>query len=340
MNLHPPYSSDSSGASPSEEPFFVISSAVGAALFLFRSAITLLQEPRMELPARVREFFEIARDELPPRSLIALRSSMALLWLPPIVGAAVLLQIWLTRSRALPKAEAGDVRWNIWDVFKVWASSYCFFLVAELAISGVSSLYQLRDHVSVFAANATAHSLIIIALCLYVARQRGDTKFLSARLPLTKIPPNLLSGLKGFLLTAPFSFAAVNLSALLFWLAGKEKAVDTLIVYMFDAPAAHLWILVPTAVVLVPLAEETLFRGFLYPVLERRSGRRAAIVLSALVFAAFHLNPYNFLPILAIGIGLGYTYSRTRSIAACFAFHGAVNGVSAASTLLLRAAVS
>lgn len=74
-----------------------------------------------------------------------------------------------------------------------------------------------------------------------------------------------------------------------------------------------------------PIAEEVFFRGFAYRAFKERLGKGAALVLSALLFAAIHGNPLALFPIFLIGLLLAYIYERTGSLAAPIGLHCANN---------------
>lgn len=79
--------------------------------------------------------------------------------------------------------------------------------------------------------------------------------------------------------------------------------------------------------VLAPLAEETIFRGYVYGGLRRFLPARQAIILGGLVFAAVHLNADALLVITAIGALLCYLYERTRSLVPGIVAHALHNGL-------------
>ncbi len=91
---------------------------------------------------------------------------------------------------------------------------------------------------------------------------------------------------------------------------------------MLDGPAPLLWIFV---VLLVPVMEETFFRGFVYAGLRGRLEFALASGLSAAFFALFHGMPYSVPPLFAVGLGTAILYERHRSIWACAIAHGAFN---------------
>lgn len=70
-----------------------------------------------------------------------------------------------------------------------------------------------------------------------------------------------------------------------------------------------------------PLTEEIFFRGFMIGGLRRRFGDRGALVLSAGLFALFHIDPTIYVPIFFFGIVLGWLYLHTGSIWPSVAVH-------------------
>jgi uncharacterized protein len=94
------------------------------------------------------------------------------------------------------------------------------------------------------------------------------------------------------------------------------------------------------AVTLGPLMEELFFRGFLYPVLQRRIGVPLAIFFTALPFGLMHLPQYGYawgaaLIIFLVGVALTTVRAATKSVAASFLVHVGYNG-----TLMIMAAVA
>jgi membrane protease YdiL (CAAX protease family) len=87
--------------------------------------------------------------------------------------------------------------------------------------------------------------------------------------------------------------------------------------------------------ILGPLAEESLFRGFLVPRLAAMWGSLASMVVSALIFALFHPYHVVFLPVVFVyGFVFAWARLRTGSIAVPFVLHLAVNGL--VSAMMLR----
>jgi membrane protease YdiL (CAAX protease family) len=84
------------------------------------------------------------------------------------------------------------------------------------------------------------------------------------------------------------------------------------------------------AVTLAPLMEELFFRGFLYPVLARRWGVFASVILTSAAFGILHGAQLKYswavLLIFIVGIALTTVRAVTKSVAASFLVHVGYNG--------------
>ena len=82
--------------------------------------------------------------------------------------------------------------------------------------------------------------------------------------------------------------------------------------------------------IMVPVAEEIVFRGAIQRVLQNALGERnrwIAIVVSALIFGIIHFNLAQGLHAFLIGLLLGWLYSKTGSILPGLVFHWVNNTV-------------
>lgn len=95
----------------------------------------------------------------------------------------------------------------------------------------------------------------------------------------------------------------------------------------FRAPADVVILAVLVAIV-VPIGEEIFFRGLTYGAFRRRLGRHAAVLASAVFFAAAHLSLVELLPILILGLILAYLYEYTGSLVPGMIAH-AINNLAA-----------
>jgi membrane protease YdiL (CAAX protease family) len=74
-------------------------------------------------------------------------------------------------------------------------------------------------------------------------------------------------------------------------------------------------------IVVAPIIEEIMFRGFLQPVLKNSFGGRYAIAVTASLFAAVHMDMFAFLQIFILGMLLGYLYEKTQTLIASIVVH-------------------
>ena len=92
---------------------------------------------------------------------------------------------------------------------------------------------------------------------------------------------------------------------------------------------ARLPVLLLSVLVLAPLAEETVFRGILLPVLARRGTRPGrGLLLSTLLFAALHLHAGSLLPLLVVGGACGLGFLATGHLLTPIVMHALFNAVS------------
>jgi membrane protease YdiL (CAAX protease family) len=76
---------------------------------------------------------------------------------------------------------------------------------------------------------------------------------------------------------------------------------------------------------IAPLSEEMMFRGLLYPWLRHRWGIPSGVIISAIVFAAFHMNLSIFPQLFAMGVVFAMLYERTRSLPTVTIMHAIWN---------------
>ena len=102
------------------------------------------------------------------------------------------------------------------------------------------------------------------------------------------------------------------------------------------APKGTPWIVafIALAVLAGPIAEEMLFRGWMYTSLRASFGLRVAVLVTSVLFALAHWEGTHLyaLAVFPVGLALAIVRERTGSIAGSITFHALYNGV--ASVLL------
>jgi len=77
--------------------------------------------------------------------------------------------------------------------------------------------------------------------------------------------------------------------------------------------------------IIAPVIEELIFRGIIMHGFMRNYPKFLAVFFSALLFALFHLNPWQFPATFVLGLLLGWIMVRTRNIVLCILGHAINN---------------
>ena len=114
--------------------------------------------------------------------------------------------------------------------------------------------------------------------------------------------------------------ALTYISNLLFSYIGMEGKLISGIGLSYDDANLSYPLYIFMLVIVTPLLEEYAFRGVLLNILSRY-GKRFALVASAVIFALAHLNFAEMIPAFAMGIQLGKTELRYKSIQPTIVIH-------------------
>ncbi len=156
------------------------------------------------------------------------------------------------------------------------------------------------------------------------SRSSASATLITLTLPILLVVPGLLA----------FMSAVNNLLVWLFPMSRWEEA-------MFERMMSNGIASVIATCLLAPVLEEMLFRGIILRSFLHQYSRWIAIVGSAALFGAAHLNIYQFAVGLGAGLLLGWLYERTQSLWPCILLHGAYNsGVTVIYFLLDKPAAS
>lgn len=81
---------------------------------------------------------------------------------------------------------------------------------------------------------------------------------------------------------------------------------------------------------MVPFAEEMVFRGVIQQIFTRNMGPVLGFLLAGITFGAVHLNPHLLISISFFGVFLGFVYYATGNLAYTIIAHAVFNGVALA----------
>ncbi|MEX2484837.1 MAG: CPBP family intramembrane glutamic endopeptidase [Brumimicrobium sp.] len=80
-----------------------------------------------------------------------------------------------------------------------------------------------------------------------------------------------------------------------------------------------------TIVIAAPLIEEFIFRGIILDGLLRKHSPIKSILISSILFGIVHLNPWQFISALILGVFSGWVYYRTRKLIFSILIHSVNN---------------
>ena len=227
------------------------------------------------------------------------------------------------------KGQEPRTKWNIGNVGYV--------LITGLLLSLLPSLF-VNNHSNLLGLNLIAYTLQIGAfslLPLYIVLQRHHLPPAALGLqPLRfiAIPKGILWGVVLYGVNLGVAFL-VNL-VLPEKMLSEQSAI--LLLQMATSPLEQA-MLGFFIVLLAPIAEEILFRGFLLPPLRDLLGSRSAILVGASIFAAVHGNIFTFLPLFAGGIGFCWLYEKHRDLSYSIIAHMTWNAIAFALYMLSAA---
>jgi len=104
---------------------------------------------------------------------------------------------------------------------------------------------------------------------------------------------------------------------------------------LLKMPSLNGWQVFALIALLPGICEEVMFRGFVYRFFEHKN-KWYAIWISAAMFALFHLDPYRFIPVIFLGVLLGWLLYRTKSIFPSMLSHALNNATALAVMHLSR----
>ena len=110
---------------------------------------------------------------------------------------------------------------------------------------------------------------------------------------------------------------------------GEDASRQEIVRFLAQSPSDIARLVVTlSAVVLAPLQEEFIFRGYIYGVLRKYAGVPAGILVNAALFAGIHLHAPSFAGLFVLAVCLTLAYEWTGSLLVPMAVHGLFNSLS------------
>ncbi len=102
----------------------------------------------------------------------------------------------------------------------------------------------------------------------------------------------------------------------------------------------HFWGAFFALIVVTPATEEFLFRGLILHGFLRNYSRKKAVLVSAVLFALFHVSPWHFAGAFLLGLVLAWWLIETGSILPCLFGHALGNALPLALSMIVLPSAS
>lgn len=237
-------------------------------------------------------------------------------------------------NKLLRRADGSTARGRVWQVVALPAWVFVGFIVSELAVeclvkagqaSGLS-LQMLDSSVQMFMLAASVYlvSLVVVIGLPWLVRRYRTTR---ADLGMTRLPvwSDLLLAPAGYVI---YAFCASLLVYLVVQFVPGFNATQAQEVGFSNLVQRYEMVLAfITLVVIAPLAEETLFRGYLYGKLRKAVPLWVAIILTSALFGLLHGQWNVGLDVFVLSIVMCILRELTGSIWAGVLLHMIKNGL-------------
>ncbi len=279
-------------------------------------------------PQLAAEVASIAQDAVGRWTIIA---GLELFLLPTIGLVVLVLFPMFLRQRLLDRGLATDLVPSSFRLERTWRVFFAWFIAFQVAgYTLVIALAILSTGAQVIALTmaiqALASTALVFAFIDLWARLPRDERTVPMALGLTggpRIKTMLVWAIPGIALAMTLVRAADYLNLVLLRRPPDTQSVVQLVID--DGSPALMLLIGLGAVVLAPLAEEIVFRGFLFRNLRDSLGKGLAMMLSGFAFAAVHFEPTLLLPLTALGVALALLYEWSGSLYVPIAVHALWN---------------
>lgn len=221
-----------------------------------------------------------------------------------------------------------NCQWSIKDAIKVFLAYIILMLVGmPLIIQIVSAVFGHNflgniGHRNIVLFVTLFINLSVCSYVFYIVHVKCHQSITALGLSLVNVSNNIKQGIKKYLLTLPLIILAGFVINLISNYYGINPEMQDVVKWILEEKSLFILMsLVFFGIIIAPLIEEIIFRGFLQSALKNYFGRRYAILISASLFAAVHMDIFAFFQILILGILLGYLYEKTQTLAASVVVH-------------------
>jgi len=184
-------------------------------------------------------------------------------------------------------------------------------------------------------------AVVTIAVMMFLAHFHFARRLKGFGLNIRTTVKDFFMGFVNLLAAWPIMMAAITMTmfiAELIWGADYEMQQHQQLELITEYTQLPLRIMIVfVAVVIAPLLEEMLFRGFIQTAIRSffniRNSAWPAIAASSVFFAIMHADPGHWPTLFVLGVCLGYAYEKSGSLFRAIFIHSFFNATSIIGTL-------
>lgn len=231
-----------------------------------------------------------------------------------------------------------EVKWSMQDVYKVLLTIFCLLL-------GMNIVFYLIDLKKIF--SQSSHPSVITTMAFLIQNLIFLGPIFYFILKKYKLKPNALGFnnigflntlkwiAKGFGLVIVFNIFFYNV-ILKFVENVPGFSVQESHIPLFGEAVPDIILAIFVLVIIAPIVEEILFRGFILQTFLAKFGPKTASAISALIFTFVHFEFQSMGKIFLLGLVLNWVFMRSKSIWPCIGFHVINNAVALLEEFLLK----
>lgn len=239
-----------------------------------------------------------------------------------VVGVYIYVSLLRQIAARSPNSEPPPIRTFGFPEAIVAGSLALFFLLTLAGSSNQTAPRNLGNRELVLSAALTIGLLLALAGFLWLRRFDLDSLAGFSKIGFFR---TAITGAVLILAAYPLIFLADVVTQRLLRSTPQKQAIVEL--FSQSSTIEQRILIIVLAVSLAPVAEEFIFRFFMYGVAKRYFGKVAAVLASSLLFAAVHGHLPSFAPLFVLGGCFAIAYEWSGSILVPMMMHAVFNAV-------------
>ena len=258
-----------------------------------------------------------------------------------VIGSLFLAAFWLGKKSRHRSMRFRNIQWSLPQAFYVCIVLFTLPFFLEIFFGGIifknwflflspsKMIETAAGQNSLFSQLLTVVLSGVMVFWLVICRNKQSIRDLGFRW--VGVKKTFIIVIKSVAAIFVFNACYMTLFSMLSGVLPEQQYIGEIISHASDF--RHIAVLFFMAVIIGPLAEEIIFRGFIYSGLRRKSGFLTASIISACIFSIFHMHPGLFIPLAFMGFIFARIYEKSNSILPCVIVHMLWNFISFSSLI-------